>query len=491
MAHTTLLSLGPEIHSIIASQLSSHDFGHLRSTCKELCNRFGVQFAKQCFAERRFLFTQDSMQGLVDLTAHKVFAPHIKKILFGSGRLSIYPSCPHWTTEDEMDAEALRLRQLYVAAAKKQEAFIDSKQHIRMMHAALRNLKKYIGKKKYNNRVTLGIFDVAGEIATSKGSHYCHHSVTYFRTAYGFDKFLGELSEFQKWGEAGLDPVEEWYLNPLDTTRDIRQACNKANFEWNSMELDCIWHQSFPFASTNGWFTVDDGCSSQAHVHLAIGMLDHEEYGDADLCVKVSRGYESELRILTKNRRLEFRVKAGDTKDESAFRGVSEEYGKISKDFGKDVFQELRLQDCVVGLRRLCNFFVAHAKTLRRVELVNVRLDVTDRWATEDCASGTPLTLLKCIREKLKLDSLVCNNLRCNTSEEIFPSNEYTTFIKGPVEWNGTRNITETMNVLIGSDNKDWKEEATGWDQVEVDEEYHLDDYSLDFEDFPRHRRGS
>lgn len=231
MAHTTLLSLGPDIHSIIASQLSSHDFGHLRSTCKELCNRFGVQFAKQCLAERRFLFTQDSLQGLVDLTAHKVFAPHIKKILFGSGRLSIYPSCPHWTTEEEMDAEALRLRQLYVAAAKKQEAFIDSKQHIRMMHAALRNLKKHIGKKKYNNRVTLGIFDVAGEIATSKGSHYCHHSVTYFRTAYGFDKFLGELSEFQKWGEAGLDPVEEWYLNPLDTTRDIRQACNKANFE--------------------------------------------------------------------------------------------------------------------------------------------------------------------------------------------------------------------------------------------------------------------
>jgi hypothetical protein len=220
-------------------------------------------------------------------------------------------------------------------------------------------------------------------------------------------------------------------------------------------------------------------------------MLDHEEYGDADLCVKVSRGYQSELRILTKNRRLEFRVKAGDTKDESAFRGVSEEYGKISKDFGKDVFQELRLQDCVVGLRRLCNFFVAHAETLRRVELINVRLDVTDRWATEECASGTPLTLLKCIREKLKLDSLICNNLRCNTSEGIFPSNEYTTFIKGPAEWNGTRNITETMNVLIGSDNKDWKEEATGWDQVEVDEEYHLDDYSLDFEDFPRHRRGS
>lgn len=54
-----------------------------------------------------------------------------------------------------MDAEALHLRQLYVAAAKKQEAFIDSKQHIGMMHAALRNLKKYIGKKKYNNRVTL------------------------------------------------------------------------------------------------------------------------------------------------------------------------------------------------------------------------------------------------------------------------------------------------------------------------------------------------
>ena len=179
---------------------------------------------------------------------------------------------------------------------------------------------------------------MAGEIATSKGRNNCHHDVTYFRTAYGFDKSFGELSDFQKWGEAGLVPVEEWYLNPLDTTRDIRQACNKANFDWISMELDCIWHQSFPFASTNGWFPVDDGCSLQAHVHLAFGMLDHEEHGDADLCVKVSRGYESELRIMTKNRRLEFRVKAGDTKDEPAFRGVSEEYGKISKDFGKDVF---------------------------------------------------------------------------------------------------------------------------------------------------------
>lgn len=78
MAHMSLLSLGPEIHDIIASQLSSHDFGNLRSTCEELCNRLGVQFARQCCAERRFLFTQDSLQGLVDLTAHKVFAPHIK-----------------------------------------------------------------------------------------------------------------------------------------------------------------------------------------------------------------------------------------------------------------------------------------------------------------------------------------------------------------------------------------------------------------------------
>ena len=46
---------------------------NLRLTCKELNEITSEPFGERCLAERRFMFTKYSMQGLLELTAHPIF----------------------------------------------------------------------------------------------------------------------------------------------------------------------------------------------------------------------------------------------------------------------------------------------------------------------------------------------------------------------------------------------------------------------------------
>ena len=81
------MRLPPEILAEIVSVCDDDSLPHLRLTCKSLCVVATHPFGETHLAERRFLITEPSLNGLVEMTAHPVFGRCVQKISFGTYRL--------------------------------------------------------------------------------------------------------------------------------------------------------------------------------------------------------------------------------------------------------------------------------------------------------------------------------------------------------------------------------------------------------------------
>lgn len=69
----TFVCLPPELKRMIVHSSDDSSLPNLRLTCKELNEIASKPFGERCLAERRFMFTKYSMQGLLELTAHPIF----------------------------------------------------------------------------------------------------------------------------------------------------------------------------------------------------------------------------------------------------------------------------------------------------------------------------------------------------------------------------------------------------------------------------------
>lgn len=73
-------SLPAEMLDVLASKVDANDLANFRLTCKRLCAAAAKHFGAKRLAHRRFILTEHSLRGLVDLTAHDVFGYFVKGI---------------------------------------------------------------------------------------------------------------------------------------------------------------------------------------------------------------------------------------------------------------------------------------------------------------------------------------------------------------------------------------------------------------------------
>ncbi|TIA45604.1 hypothetical protein D6C79_05591 [Aureobasidium pullulans] len=140
-----ITTLPSEVLGIIVHHCDDGDLGNLRLSCKTLGTAATQPFGRRCLAERRFVFAEYSMQGLVDLTVHPVFSPCVRSLSFGICRLEMPKYEPAST-----DASRQKLSEL----VDKNNDFVHSGTHMLMLVQALQNLKAH-----GNLQVSLGIFD--------------------------------------------------------------------------------------------------------------------------------------------------------------------------------------------------------------------------------------------------------------------------------------------------------------------------------------------
>ncbi|THY76968.1 hypothetical protein D6C94_02689 [Aureobasidium pullulans] len=140
-----ITTLPSEVLGIIVHHCDDGDLGNLRLSCKTLSTAATRPFGRRCLAERRFVFAEYSMQGLVDLTVHPVFSPCVRSLSFGICRLEM----PKYESAST-DASRQKLSEL----VDKNNDFVHSGTHLLMLVQALQNLKAH-----GNLQVSLGIFD--------------------------------------------------------------------------------------------------------------------------------------------------------------------------------------------------------------------------------------------------------------------------------------------------------------------------------------------
>ncbi|THX90028.1 hypothetical protein D6D05_00775 [Aureobasidium pullulans] len=140
-----IATLPSEVLGIIVHHCDDGDLGNLRLSCKTLGTAATRPFGRRCLAERRFVFAEYSMQGLVDLTVHPIFSPCVRSLSFGICRLEM----PKYESAST-DASRQTLSEL----VDKNNDFVHSGTHMLMLVQALQNLKAH-----GNLQVSLGIFD--------------------------------------------------------------------------------------------------------------------------------------------------------------------------------------------------------------------------------------------------------------------------------------------------------------------------------------------
>ncbi|KEQ62710.1 uncharacterized protein M437DRAFT_25646, partial [Aureobasidium melanogenum CBS 110374] len=67
------LTLPDELLIKISDKVAPEDLPNFRLTCKTLANISAKHFGEKRLAHRRFILTEYSLKGLVDMTAHPVF----------------------------------------------------------------------------------------------------------------------------------------------------------------------------------------------------------------------------------------------------------------------------------------------------------------------------------------------------------------------------------------------------------------------------------
>ncbi|PVH76828.1 hypothetical protein DL98DRAFT_517680 [Cadophora sp. DSE1049] len=85
-----LASVPLEVLLHINRHLTTPEYGNLRLTCKHIEDQLHIAFAKEFFKKRQFMFTEFSLQALVDISRSR-FASTLKHVIFGLEQPSTSP----------------------------------------------------------------------------------------------------------------------------------------------------------------------------------------------------------------------------------------------------------------------------------------------------------------------------------------------------------------------------------------------------------------
>lgn len=348
------------------------------------------------------------MKGLIDMTAHPVFGPCIKSILFGTDHLTNQLG-------DLMDAldshkvtdhtEAMRILQMYRERLAKRYEFSKSHRLSRMLQSVLNN----ISSRSVN--VSLGIFN--DERKSYRGSTL----LPGYGSAHEFD---------------GLPFAEFMTLN-YTTFRVIRKACRATNFRPEFFEFDL-----------RGQKTHDGMKDALAPLLLTNGELQP----NFDVCIREG---SMDIRILSSQNCLEFKQRPVRGQMLSIPENVCSNLYSLGMPMIDALisasFSQLHMESCSMWSGQFVAVLKALDETLKVVKLVDVAF-----WG-DQCNLRNMGPILHCLRDELQLTTLVLDDVRAMNKDY----SGYTGILlaKGRF-WHGQQQIREGLNVLTGFDGHAW-----------------------------------
>ncbi|THY24932.1 hypothetical protein D6D01_05261 [Aureobasidium pullulans] len=403
------LTLPDELLSTISDAIDPEDLPNFRLTCKTLNDVSGKTFGEKRLAHRRFIFTEFSMQGLVDLTAHPVFGPCVKEIMFGTHRVTnnlhtlLNRIEKSGITDNDKAMEVLRL---FDENWTRRSDF-EIRRLEPMLSKALCNLQKW------GSGVILGVFD---DIQLDP-----QRKAAYLVRAYGL------ALEY-----VGL-PFRSMVVSENTALQVIRNVCRNVNFQPKSVdlylhgeEIDPENEEALsPFILDNGQLRPEiDACLEDTFTHIG---------------------------IVSSQRRLDFRqgTRFGESPSRGENRNVSlHSFAKPMRDAILSApYRHLRIESCAVKINELIHILRAYAGTLRVVELIGVYLWVVDKYDAGRCINR----VLQCLKDDVQLERLVLDNVRAMHIDYY----DGVLVAKGR-SWHGQQRIQRTLAVLIGYGMDGW-----------------------------------
>ncbi|KAL2070238.1 hypothetical protein VTL71DRAFT_13264 [Oculimacula yallundae] len=137
----------------ISKHLTTPELGNLRLTCKQIEDQLLNSFSKEFFQKRQFMFTEFSLQALVDIAKSR-FSPTLKNVIFGLEQpASIPPRALHGPTVVNSSSGLKRENDLMTDYLN-HAAFLSTGQDVEMLAQAFSSLPqlKTVGLRDFNSR---------------------------------------------------------------------------------------------------------------------------------------------------------------------------------------------------------------------------------------------------------------------------------------------------------------------------------------------------
>ena len=423
------LTLPNEILLTISDAVDPEDLPNFRLTCKTLNDVSAKTFGEKRLAHRRFIFTEFSMQGLVDLTAHPVFGPCVREIMFGTHRVTnnLRTLLNHiemlGITDNDRAIEVLRL---FDEKWTRRSDF-ETRRLEPMLGEALCNLQMW------ESGVILGVFDDIQLDPQRKAAHLLG--------AYGSALEYVSL------------PFRSMVVSENTALQVIRNVCRNVNFQPKSV----------------GLYLHGEEIDQENEEALSSFILDDGQLRpEIDACLE---NRFTHIGIVSSQRRLDFRQRSrfGESTDRGEYCNVS--LDSFDRPMRRAILSapycHLRIESCAVNINELIHILRVYAGTLRVVELIGVYLWVVDKYDAGRCISR----VLQCLKDDVQLERLVLDNVRAMHIDY----NDGILVAKGR-SWHGQQRIQRTLAVLIGYD-------MGGWDRSYGDEGHDGEVWSWSDED--------
>ncbi|KAK6002064.1 hypothetical protein QM012_001702 [Aureobasidium pullulans] len=208
-----------ELKKMVVQHAEGSCLPHLRLANKELNAITTKPFGERLLAERRFMLSKYSLQGLVDLTAHPDLGQFVRKVLLNTHgfteKIGEWPkTVGKHMSKAERSAKWKRIRVI----KRETTDFAETSEAVDLLSQALSNLKQH------GQPVTLGIFDDV-VYGPDIGDDV-------LRKSYGFDKLWEDILPHHE-----IFP-DHWYTGCEDTFGILLEALSQSELSLSSLGLD-------------------------------------------------------------------------------------------------------------------------------------------------------------------------------------------------------------------------------------------------------------
>ncbi|KEQ63502.1 uncharacterized protein M437DRAFT_74752 [Aureobasidium melanogenum CBS 110374] len=323
-----LFKLPAEISNLAVDLLDCKTLACLRLVCSEAHQIATPTFGRRYFHTLRPAFLPDCLNSLIKISENRDVSL-VKQIL----RLH------------NLGSET-RLLVAHSHCIQKQQHFIESSQHIKLIRQALTNFRDA------GVSPALGIFD----------NKHSNASIPPLHKGWSADPYYKEFFE-----------VEAWYRASGEVLSAVITAAKLCNYPLECITLDACVGMTIPMGTRETSRPVNHRVD-----HILANIL-----SDAGLCnSKLSFRFDimpqsddcmtSRLDIDCQNRRLGFRsLRRSEVTNYARFKGLAG-LGKLATIFNTNTFCEIDISRCEAEVYVLSSFLRAHSGSLKRLRLSRI-----------------------------------------------------------------------------------------------------------------------